>query len=688
MWPAHFKSCCFIGLMALLGMAGSVAAERDADWTFLMYLASDNNLEAAQLLDLQEMIEAGDSDRVRIIALVDRSEKDDALLGYSAEGVGHVENWTTGKLVEIKRGRLAEVADWGEVNMGDPATLKRFLETGMKHCPATKYALIFGDHGAGWPGVCGDESHNNDKLTMTEIHDTLKSLPRASRFELIGFDACLMGNLECAFTVAPFAKVMVASEELEPGLWLASILRHCSKSCRCSTVNVRSGKSAKSSLKRLMIFIRSRATTRFRNAVDWATTLSAIDLTSQLDGVLKNLQALSKACQTELTDNGRESWLSLAEARAHSEEFGMKDEHGNGMGLVDLGHLVKLMRTQFKEGPIDVAAKALEKSLKSAVVANRHGKEPSRTLPHGAEHSFFPADHEQLIAENSVEETDAAKGDAGTKNADAYLDAYSHTMFAKNNPWLGFVTDFTAEAANDTEDPVLGEIEASATTIAPGETATFTADLEADDVETSSFVLAKRHGDLQVIIGELPATQDDKGHVSDEWDGKWFTLKAGDKEFICPVVGLEEAEAEEDDESVDPKADEDKDDGTDYVIEIPAQIQRRNKKTWIDVSLYFLCRFPTRIDITGEFVYAFQETKHGPTEVALKKGDKIRPVFLVVADDGKETHITPDDEDEILELDDPDDLSVGMMAVPAGKYEVGFQVYDYSENYSRAIRRS
>ena len=38
--------------------------------------------------------------------------------------------------------------------------------------------------------------------------------------------------------------------------------------------------------------------------------------------------------------------------------------------------------------------------------------------------------------------------------------------------------------------------------------------------------------------------------------------------------------------------------------------------------------------------------------------------------------------DVILELDDPDDLSVGMTAVSAGKYEVGFQVYDYSENYS------
>ena len=370
--------------------------------------------------------------------------------------------------------------------------------------------------------------------------------------------------------------------------------------------------------------------------------------------------------------------MSLADARHRSEEFGKKDEHGNGMGLIDLGHLVKLIRTQFTEGPIDAAALVLEKSLKSAIITNRHGK--GRAHAHGLS-IFFPADHEQLTGDKSDVDSGDDKGGDHSKDADAYLDAYSQTLFAKSNPWLGFVTDFTAAAANDTEDPVLSEIEASTTTIEPGETATFSADIEADDVETTSFVLAKRHDDLRIIIGELPATRDEDGHLSDEWDGKWFTLKAGDKEFICPVAGLEPVEPEEDDESADPKADEDNDSGTEYFIEVPAQIQRKNKDTWIDVSLYFYVDLGED-DITGEFVYAFKDTENGPTEVRLKSGDRIRPVFHVVADDGKETHVASDDDDVILELDDPDDLSVGMTAVSAGKYEVGFQVYDYSENYS------
>ena len=39
----------------------------------------------------------------------------------------------------------------------------------------------------------------------------------AKDMELVGFDACLMGNLETAKAMAPYAHVMVASEELEPG---------------------------------------------------------------------------------------------------------------------------------------------------------------------------------------------------------------------------------------------------------------------------------------------------------------------------------------------------------------------------------------------------------------------------------------------------------------------------------------
>ncbi len=667
------KPLCRCGLIFLvcLLMAVQTVSAKESEWTFLLYLAADNNLEAATLGDLREMIAVTDSDEVQIVALVDRSEKHDPSIGYSKEGVGQLPDWTTGKLLKIQHKELVELADWGEVNMGDPATLKRFLETAMKSFPARKYALVFGDHGAGWPGVCGDESHDHAMLSMNQIHHSLSSLPKAaSRFELIGFDACLMGNLECAYSIAPFGKVMVASEELEPGFgWHYTPLLQ-------SVIDrpTMSGKEVgKIIVESFDEFYRKSSHEQIQR-LSAGTTLSAIDL-SKLDAVLKGLQTLAEACQSDLTENGRASWLSLSDARARSEEFGKKDEHGNGMGLIDLGHLIKLIRTQFTEGPIDVAAQALEKSLKSAVIANRHGK--GRAHAHGLS-IFFPADYLQLTG-REWEDDSTELGARNAKNVDPNPRAYSNTLFAKSNPWMQFVKEFTVVAESDTEDPVLGEIVASSTTITPGQSATFTVDVTADDIETISFVLAKRQGDVQVVIGSLPSKRDDEGNLSDEWDGKWFTLKAGSKQLICPVTEAEPVEPEEGDESAEPKDEDAK--GTQYYLEVPAQIQRQDKVDWFEVSLYFYVDLSDD-DLSGEFVYAFRDTENGPAEVPLNAGDRIRPVFLVIADDGKETQVTSDDENLTLDLEDPDDLTVGMSAVAPGNYEVGFHVYDYSENYS------
>lgn len=102
--------------------------------------------------------------------------------------------------------------------MGDPANLQKFLQTATTQFPAKRYSLVFGDHGAGWVGIVSDESANGDTLDTDELQTALKDITaKNGKLDLIGFDACLMANFEAAKAVAPFAKTMVASEELEPG---------------------------------------------------------------------------------------------------------------------------------------------------------------------------------------------------------------------------------------------------------------------------------------------------------------------------------------------------------------------------------------------------------------------------------------------------------------------------------------
>ena len=104
-------------------------------------------------------------------------------------------------------------------SMGNPQTLKEFLSFSQTYYPAEKYGLILWDHGAGPnQGVCVDQVFNQDLICILELIDALKDSPfAASPLEWIGFDACLMGSVEIAARLAPYAKYMIASEESEPG---------------------------------------------------------------------------------------------------------------------------------------------------------------------------------------------------------------------------------------------------------------------------------------------------------------------------------------------------------------------------------------------------------------------------------------------------------------------------------------
>ncbi len=101
-------------------------------------------------------------------------------------------------------------------SMGDAATLGDFLSWGVANYPADKSMVIFWDHGGGsGTGVIFDELYEGDFLRLDEVSEGLKQAN--TRFEVIGFDACLMSSIETAAAVAPYGRYMVASEETEPG---------------------------------------------------------------------------------------------------------------------------------------------------------------------------------------------------------------------------------------------------------------------------------------------------------------------------------------------------------------------------------------------------------------------------------------------------------------------------------------
>lgn len=183
------------------------------NWTIMVYLDADNNLEVAGIDDFLEMAEVGSSQGVNIIALFDRID------GYDDS----YDDWTGTKLFYIEENMTPTaanaLADWGEANMGDPQTLVNFIAWGIQNYPAEHYLVVLWDHGGGISGVCWDDTNNSDNLNLFEIRNALEAIHTqlGVKIDILGFDACLMGLIEVAYQIRDYVDYVVFSEETEPG---------------------------------------------------------------------------------------------------------------------------------------------------------------------------------------------------------------------------------------------------------------------------------------------------------------------------------------------------------------------------------------------------------------------------------------------------------------------------------------
>ena len=177
-----------------------------ANWTVLVYVMGDNDLEPFAVGDIFEMAEAGSNEHLNIVTLIDRHP------GYADDEMGPLGNFEGTQLIHVGEEEILQSVDLGEVNTGSADELAGFVTAGIQQFPADHYALIIWDHGAGWPGMGPDETDGEDILTLPEMSEGItKGLEAAGvdRLDLIGFDACLMGTFEVAHAMRDLADVML-----------------------------------------------------------------------------------------------------------------------------------------------------------------------------------------------------------------------------------------------------------------------------------------------------------------------------------------------------------------------------------------------------------------------------------------------------------------------------------------------
>ncbi len=191
---------------------GNTSMGEDGTWTIFVYLCGadlESNIGMATG-DLQEMLDAVASDNVHYVIQT----------GGAYEWQNDIVNPSKLQRFVVEDNELIEVYSSSAASMADVSTLTDFLRWGIEEYPAEHMGFIFWDHGCGCiNGVCVDETDNENTLYLRDIDNAFLSISdeMTDRFEFVGFDACLMGAIECANILAPYARYMVGSEEVEPG---------------------------------------------------------------------------------------------------------------------------------------------------------------------------------------------------------------------------------------------------------------------------------------------------------------------------------------------------------------------------------------------------------------------------------------------------------------------------------------
>lgn len=159
--------------------------------------------------DIREILNATLSDKVNVVIQTGGTRK----WQTSAIASDHSQRFV------VENGGLTLVDDsLGQLDITDPQTLEDFINFCKTNYPANRNMLILWNHGAGAVYGFGYDEHVDDynaALTLDEIQTAIRNT--GVKFEMIGFDACLMGGLETACAFYDTADYLIASEDFESG---------------------------------------------------------------------------------------------------------------------------------------------------------------------------------------------------------------------------------------------------------------------------------------------------------------------------------------------------------------------------------------------------------------------------------------------------------------------------------------
>lgn len=203
--------------MSFLFVSFAKAADDVKEWTFLLFLNGNNNLDSYGDMNLKQMEEIGSTKNINIV------------VQWGSMSRKSVKRLLVKKSSNSHQVTSPVVQDLGPVDMGDYKELVKFLKWGHEKYPAKKYFVSVWNHGNGWhkrsmPGgiqindISYDDKTGN-KITTEQLGLAMAEFSKTlgRKVDLYGSDACLMSMAEVASEMSDYVSYFAGSQEVEPG---------------------------------------------------------------------------------------------------------------------------------------------------------------------------------------------------------------------------------------------------------------------------------------------------------------------------------------------------------------------------------------------------------------------------------------------------------------------------------------
>lgn len=191
------------------------------EWTVMFYLAGDNNLSEdmiSSLLGIQKAMEtAGADSQINMVAIYDSGYPTAKITAYDFRNDN-----TKGELENCKPRRANLFPQLAQTSSPETAYIIDFVKAVAQNPDwlAKKYALILSGHSDAILGKTMFRDSNPDsELHLAFLANILAKAARSfpnGKFDLLGFDSCMMGMLEVGCELDKAGNVLVASQGFAP----------------------------------------------------------------------------------------------------------------------------------------------------------------------------------------------------------------------------------------------------------------------------------------------------------------------------------------------------------------------------------------------------------------------------------------------------------------------------------------